>query len=48
MAANSNAYTNTVTRNRQDIPLTYIKFFQINLQHSRLSTDNILKLRSEK
>jgi urate oxidase len=43
MAVNRNTYTNTVTRNTQDKPYTYIKFFQLNLQHSRVATDNLVK-----
>ena len=47
MAVNRNTYTNTVTRSRQDNPHTYIKFFQLNLQHSRVATDNLVKLIAE-
>jgi len=47
MAANRNTYTNTVTRSRQDNPHTYIKLFQLNLQHSRVATDNLVKLTAE-
>ena len=47
MVANRNNYTNTVTRNIQDNPHTCIKFFQLNLQHSRVATDNLVKLTAE-
>jgi len=47
MAVNRNTYINTVTRNREDSPHTYIKFFQLNLQHTRAATDNLVKLITE-
>ena len=43
MTVNRNTYTNTVTCNKQDKPYTYIKFFQHNLQHSRVATGNLVK-----
>ena len=47
MAANRNTYTNTVTCNRQDNPHTHIKFFQLNLQNTRVATYNLVKLTAE-
>ena len=47
MATYRNTYNNTVTRNTQDNPHTYIKFFQFNLQHSKVATDNLVKLTAE-
>ena len=47
MASNRNTYTNTVTRNREDNPHTYIKFFQLNLHLSRVATDHLVKLIAE-
>jgi len=47
MAANRNTYTNTVTRSIQENPLTCIKFSQLNLQHSIVATDNLVKLTAD-
>jgi hypothetical protein len=47
MAVNRNNYIKTVTRNRQDNPHSYIKIFQLNLQHSGVATDNLAKLIAE-
>jgi len=45
MAVNQN--TDTGTGNRKDKLETQIKCFQINLRHSRVATDNIVKLTAE-
>jgi hypothetical protein len=47
MFVHRNSHTHTGTLNRQDNPHTHIKFFQLNLQNSRVTTDNLVKLLSK-
>jgi hypothetical protein len=47
MADNYNTNTNTTLYNRTYIPKTQIKCIQINLQHSRVATDNLMKIIAE-
>ena len=47
MAVHRNSYSHTGTRKRQDNTHTHIKFFQLNLQHPRVATDNLVKLNAE-
>jgi hypothetical protein len=44
--ANDNKYTKrrTAIKNKNTNPQTIIKCYQINLQHSRIATDNIMEL----